>query len=104
LSTSPPHTIATVFPYTTLFRSRRTCWRPAYRRRAQTVAPCALCCCPAGVLSLESAAHRPLQTADRRWEGTQARAHRLCQETPHLDRKSTRLNSSHLGISYAVFC
>src|SRR5262245_62790430 len=25
------------------------------------------------------------------------------QETPS-DRKSTRLNSSHLGISYAVFC
>src|SRR5258705_9970497 len=25
--------------------------------------------------------------------------------TPHsTDRKSTRLNSSHLGISYAVFC
>src|SRR5438045_4832855 len=24
--------------------------------------------------------------------------------TPHADRKSTRLNSSHLGISYAVFC
>src|SRR5437899_4522404 len=23
---------------------------------------------------------------------------------PWLDRKSTRLNSSHLGISYAVFC
>src|SRR5262245_66437195 len=23
---------------------------------------------------------------------------------PHSDRKSTRLNSSHLGISYAVFC
>src|SRR5437899_6377632 len=23
---------------------------------------------------------------------------------PCLDRKSTRLNSSHLGISYAVFC
>src|SRR5437899_8068221 len=23
---------------------------------------------------------------------------------PPLDRKSTRLNSSHLGISYAVFC
>src|SRR5438045_9733257 len=30
----------------------------------------------------------------------------LCQERkcPHKDRKSTRLNSSHLGISYAVFC
>ena len=24
--------------------------------------------------------------------------------TESLDRKSTRLNSSHLGISYAVFC
>src|ERR1035438_2551304 len=24
--------------------------------------------------------------------------------TPPSDRKSTRLNSSHLGISYAVFC
>src|ERR1039458_9008733 len=24
--------------------------------------------------------------------------------SPLLDRKSTRLNSSHLGISYAVFC
>src|SRR5258705_5992633 len=23
---------------------------------------------------------------------------------PTIDRKSTRLNSSHLGISYAVFC
>src|SRR5205814_9846415 len=26
------------------------------------------------------------------------------QEKPQPDRKSTRLNSSHLGISYAVFC
>src|SRR5262245_63636701 len=26
------------------------------------------------------------------------------QEVIGLDRKSTRLNSSHLGISYAVFC
>src|ERR1035438_10810881 len=26
------------------------------------------------------------------------------QKTPSSDRKSTRLNSSHLGISYAVFC
>src|SRR5262245_65359278 len=25
-------------------------------------------------------------------------------DTNQLDRKSTRLNSSHLGISYAVFC
>src|ERR1039458_10758739 len=26
------------------------------------------------------------------------------RETMAIDRKSTRLNSSHLGISYAVFC
>src|SRR5256885_6920283 len=27
-----------------------------------------------------------------------------CQTRAHVDRKSTRLNSSHLVISYAVFC
>src|SRR5262245_64619374 len=39
----------------------------------------------------------PLSDSDN-----QARASLLRQK--HLDRKSTRLNSSHLGISYAVFC
>src|SRR5262245_50101694 len=29
---------------------------------------------------------------------------RSSQDGPPTDRKSTRLNSSHLGISYAVFC
>src|SRR5256885_12010626 len=28
----------------------------------------------------------------------------LCSVDPEIDRKSTRLNSSHLVISYAVFC
>src|SRR5262245_56246145 len=28
----------------------------------------------------------------------------VSSKAPSLDRKSTRLNSSHLGISYAVFC
>src|SRR5205807_8169115 len=28
----------------------------------------------------------------------------LCRSAPRRDRKSTRLNSSHLVISYAVFC
>src|SRR2546430_3216464 len=27
-----------------------------------------------------------------------------CHESPNSDRKSTRLNSSHSQISYAVFC
>src|SRR5205814_8189822 len=32
------------------------------------------------------------------------RATHYCDYEPGQDRKSTRLNSSHLGISYAVFC
>src|SRR5258707_14013419 len=31
-------------------------------------------------------------------------AERLLKETARRDRKSTRLNSSHANISYAVFC
>src|SRR5438045_4666117 len=31
-------------------------------------------------------------------------AEKACPSLPGEDRKSTRLNSSHLGISYAVFC
>src|SRR5688500_19233513 len=31
-------------------------------------------------------------------------AYELMERTPREDRKSTRLNSSHLVISYAVFC
>src|SRR5205814_9515495 len=31
-------------------------------------------------------------------------SHHLSQQLSRPDRKSTRLNSSHLGISYAVFC
>src|SRR4051812_49708042 len=30
--------------------------------------------------------------------------HVLRLEAQHVDRKSTRLNSSHMSISYAVFC
>src|SRR5438132_10767088 len=34
-----------------------------------------------------------------------SRAHRTARSrSPHRDRKSTRLNSSHTVISYAVFC
>src|SRR6266496_4753666 len=57
----PPR--ATLFPYTTLFRSSRRAARPDHP-------------CPGG----------------RRRNATR------------LDRKSTRLNSSHVEISYAVFC
>src|SRR5262245_63118289 len=36
------------------------------------------------------------------WTATRAASKAACSAT--RDRKSTRLNSSHLGISYAVFC
>src|SRR5205814_8873787 len=43
------------------------------------------------------------------WRGRQREreffvGHRVRFECWWVDRKSTRLNSSHLGISYAVFC
>src|SRR5262245_48380058 len=40
----------------------------------------------------------------REWSGQGAREVRLGTDVEGKDRKSTRLNSSHLGISYAVFC
>src|SRR5437870_11134685 len=57
----------------------------------------------------------PGSAGDRRdaTQDTQARAARRCgggfwvslvPRTPPADRKSTRLNSSHVAISYAVFC
>src|SRR5437899_7844094 len=66
---------STLFPYTTLFRSRR---RIGCFSRAQA--------CPYRLCDGEKVLLVSLR-------GPEAR-----------DRKSTRLNSSHLGISYAVFC
>src|SRR5258705_10179701 len=71
----PPR--STLFPYTTLFRSLRV---GRVMRR--------------GVLVDD-----PVATAAR---AADERVDRRAAVLP--DRKSTRLNSSHLGISYAVFC
>src|SRR3712207_8967411 len=66
---------STLLPYTTLFRSRRDRLR-----------------CPvAGRLTKDPPSPSRLARASGR------------DRTP-LDRKSTRLNSSHANISYAVFC
>src|SRR5438477_2929131 len=35
---------------------------------------------------------------------TMSRRHQLSMDSYDRDRKSTRLNSSHMSISYAVFC
>src|SRR3712207_8663220 len=90
----PPR--STLFPYTTLFRSgRRLRPRRAPRRRlsAQT-RPQTLGASPAprparGALGVLDAGPRVSVEVD---------------VLEALDRKSTRLNSSHANISYAVFC
>src|SRR5256885_9977800 len=71
----PPR--STLFPYTTLFRSRRGGgWQGSHRR--------------ASIID-----RGPTKTARNR---------RVAEHRRGADRKSTRLNSSHLVISYAVFC
>src|SRR2546427_6609506 len=83
----PPR--STLFPYTTLFRSQ-----PLGVGQVRRQPP------PALWLRLRVAADG-LDVADRRARpDQQGERHREQQ----LDRKSTRLNSSHSQISYAVFC
>src|SRR3712207_7934289 len=84
----PPR--STLFPYTTLFRSE------GEDAAAQPV------------LHLEADQRVADDPADA---GEQAHAerrgggqHEVPQQGHHQDRKSTRLNSSHANISYAVFC
>src|SRR3712207_6985282 len=84
----PPR--STLFPYTTLFRSGvDQVWGGAGHRRV-------------GV-------RRTLERELVRGQGLerqlgQQRARRLAAPAVIPDRKSTRLNSSHANISYAVFC
>src|SRR5258705_8193007 len=78
----PPR--STLFPYTTLFRSDS-----AFNSGALPVALQPL-------LNLTAAQLAPAFNA------LSGEVH--ASTVGVLDRKSTRLNSSHLGISYAVFC
>src|SRR3712207_8657024 len=93
----PPR--STLFPYTTLFRS------PVLRHQVGMVGGRER---QATVLVLGRVA--PLaQDLDHQRVGLPDGRARLVHEaelglTPALDRKSTRLNSSHANISYAVFC
>src|SRR3712207_7748184 len=87
----PPR--STLFPYTTLFRSRRGRRHGARGRGAARL--------PQGARG-----HRRSRraAADVRADGGRhVRAGEGGQRV-HLDRKSTRLNSSHANISHAVFC
>src|SRR2546426_7380256 len=82
----PPR--STLFPYTTLFRS------PSFEERRESESPSP---------KVQRAGGHPgfhCEVVGRQAE----QAHVPAQERLCLDRKSTRLNSSHLVISYAVFC
>src|SRR5688500_19494660 len=83
----PPTPISPLFPYTTLFRSRID--------KQHGSAPASGYGLPAPY-RLEN----ETQQAVNRAVGLLCRHRRIDQQ----DRKSTRLNSSHLVISYAVFC
>src|SRR3712207_8330713 len=78
----PPR--STLFPYTTLFRSDGD--DALVERLGHLAGP--LGQAPVALLGLLHLAASLLELAGGR----------------HLDRKSTRLNSSHANISYAVFC
>src|SRR5256885_6634047 len=84
----PPR--STLFPYTTLFRSGG---------EAGVLDPGAE---PRGVALLIRRALRMHRGEQRVIEGHKLGRRRSLTDRP--DRKSTRLNSSHLVISYAVFC
>src|SRR5256885_13231543 len=91
----PPR--STLFPYTTLFRSRAD-------RELAAVAR------PLDVLEAVPACPQARDDPDVGDRGVRpvaviARDQALLNPPAHSgDRKSTRLNSSHLVISYAVFC
>src|SRR5690349_21863597 len=82
----PPPPRSTLFPYTTLFRSAADMeFLPALLERTDDGAAMT-----AGVKEGTDLSFRA--------------AHQHLPSSRHQDRKSTRLNSSHVEISYAVFC
>src|SRR2546426_2294635 len=92
----PPR--STLFPYTTLFRSLHV--------RRQTGRPGGMVVAAVGRRAGGQAGTGEGRHGARRGEPEGSRGHvpRRTARDPRRDRKSTRLNSSHLVISYAVFC
>src|SRR3712207_8740958 len=93
----PPR--STLFPYTTLFRSHRLLDGGRPRPQLQLALRVQL-----ADVTVERRAQelRPLGVDAARGEDLQQPLAGVDQ--PAADRKSTRLNSSHANISYAVFC
>src|SRR3712207_7533916 len=94
----PPR--STLFPYTTLFRSEHTAQHGArhWLVRAHRL--------PSFPVSIVLSADIRPAPAGRvpAWGRTQQPRTQVPKSLPLGDRKSTRLNSSHANISYAVFC
>src|SRR3712207_8854852 len=89
----PPR--STLFPYTTLFRSAVGDEADAERADGRQELRLGVAA-PERVLGLQRGDRVDgVRAADRR---------RRRLREPEVDRKSTRLNSSHANISYAVFC
>src|SRR3712207_8732697 len=85
----PPR--STLFPYTTLFRSHNLAANH-YRDRSRKPQT-----------NLDDTMLSAIHTTEDLVEGRDELA-RILAGVDELDRKSTRLNSSHANISYAVFC
>src|SRR5207244_11051374 len=98
------HLHSSLFPYTTLFRSVNTVWEALARAMSPVEQR------PHLVANLESACYVTRAGAEYVVVyNAAARAYarldpREFELLPTGDRKSTRLNSSHQIISYAVFC
>src|SRR5256885_11605062 len=90
----PPR--STLFPYTTLFRSYNPSPPELLMVRFIGALTVALVVLPAGLLHAQESDDEWLANCREGWGDWGSRSRQ--------DRKSTRLNSSHLVISYAVFC
>src|SRR5690348_17480454 len=88
--TAPPPR-STLFPYTTLFRSGIKRKEPCHVRSVQNIE------------SVRSSDRRSRRSSGRYQDEADDGAGCLAARG-RRDRKSTRLNSSHPSISYAVFC
>src|SRR5947209_12006247 len=94
----PPPPTSTLFPYTTLFRSPRAALPTAGGFQVREARPRI----PSESGRRRSSCHSPRRPSRERCrEGRRGEWH---EDRRRPDRKSTRLNSSHANISYAVFC
>src|SRR5690606_39552261 len=95
----PPPPASPLFPYTTLFRS---CPASRWGRTGSATALVGNLAWQGSKLG--PAGTRPSCGNRRRCIGRGCRGGRGRPPELRQDRKSTRLNSSHVKISYAVFC